>query len=194
MSDTPPDRLASNPKSPFYDEAVLNRGVGIKFKGEEKTNVDEYCVSEGWVRRIRTIAGRLAAGALALTAGAAVHAPVVWDSDLAPPPDITVAPRTQRHILDEGLQTLGGAFGGAVGIAVYNVDEGWAADFNGAQVQPQQSVSKLWVALAVLDAVDRGVLSLSTPVTIRKDDLSIFHHHRRRPAEGRDRAKRQRRQ
>ena len=50
MSDTPPDRLASNPKSPFYDEAVLNRGVGIKFKGEEKTNVDEYCVSEGWVR------------------------------------------------------------------------------------------------------------------------------------------------
>ena len=50
MSDTPPDRLASNPKSPYYDEAVLARGVGIRFKGEEKTNVDEYCVSEGWVR------------------------------------------------------------------------------------------------------------------------------------------------
>ncbi|MES2034252.1 MAG: DUF3297 family protein [Pseudomonadota bacterium] len=50
MSDTPPDRLATNPKSPYYDEAILSRGVGIKFKGEEKTNVDEYCVSEGWVR------------------------------------------------------------------------------------------------------------------------------------------------
>ena len=50
MTDTPPDRLASNPKSPFYDEAVLDRGVGVRFKGEEKTNVDEYCVSEGWVR------------------------------------------------------------------------------------------------------------------------------------------------
>lgn len=50
MSDTPPDRLATNPKSPFYDAAVLERGVGIRFKGEEKTNVDEYCVSEGWVR------------------------------------------------------------------------------------------------------------------------------------------------
>ena len=50
MSDTPPDRLSANPKSPFYDEAVLSRGVGIKFKGQEKTNVDEYCVSEGWVR------------------------------------------------------------------------------------------------------------------------------------------------
>jgi hypothetical protein len=50
MSDTPPDRLSANPRSPFYDEALLARGVGIKFKGEEKTNVDEYCVSEGWVR------------------------------------------------------------------------------------------------------------------------------------------------
>lgn len=50
MSDTPPDRLSVNPRSPHYDEALLARGVGIKFKGEEKTNVDEYCVSEGWVR------------------------------------------------------------------------------------------------------------------------------------------------
>lgn len=50
MSDTPPDRLATNPSSPFYDEAALARGVGVRFKGEEKTNVDEYCVSEGWVR------------------------------------------------------------------------------------------------------------------------------------------------
>jgi hypothetical protein len=52
MSDTPPDRLATNPSSPFYDEAVLARGVGVRFKGVEKTNVDEYCVSEGWVRLV----------------------------------------------------------------------------------------------------------------------------------------------
>ena len=50
MSDTPPDRLAANPKSPFYDETLLERGVGIRFEGVEKTNVEEYCVSEGWVR------------------------------------------------------------------------------------------------------------------------------------------------
>lgn len=50
MSDTPPDRLASNPRSPHYDPALLERGVGVRFKGVEKTNVDEYCVSEGWVR------------------------------------------------------------------------------------------------------------------------------------------------
>ena len=50
MSDTLPDRLSVNPNSPYYDEAVLARGVGIRFKGVEKTNVEEYCISEGWVR------------------------------------------------------------------------------------------------------------------------------------------------
>ncbi|MBX6743075.1 MAG: DUF3297 family protein [Acetobacteraceae bacterium] len=50
MSDTPPDRLSCDPRSPYYDEALLRRGVGIRFKGQEKTNVEEYCVSEGWVR------------------------------------------------------------------------------------------------------------------------------------------------
>jgi hypothetical protein len=45
-----PDRLSSDPKSPYYNEAVLARDVGIRFKGIEKTNVEEYCVSEGWVR------------------------------------------------------------------------------------------------------------------------------------------------
>jgi hypothetical protein len=50
MTDTPPDRLSSNPNSPHYDEALLGRGIGIRFNGVEKNNVDEYCVSEGWVR------------------------------------------------------------------------------------------------------------------------------------------------
>jgi hypothetical protein len=50
MSDTPPDRLSVDPDSPFHDAAVLARDVGVRFKGEEKTNVEEYCVSEGWVR------------------------------------------------------------------------------------------------------------------------------------------------
>ena len=45
-----PDRLSTNPKSEHYDESLLTKGVGIKFDGEEKTNVEEYCVSEGWVR------------------------------------------------------------------------------------------------------------------------------------------------
>ena len=45
-----PDRLSVNPDSPYYDAALLERGVGIRFKGADKTNVEEYCVSEGWVR------------------------------------------------------------------------------------------------------------------------------------------------
>ena len=50
MSDALPDRLSVNPRSKFHDEALLARGVGIKFNGVEKTNVEEYCVSEGWIR------------------------------------------------------------------------------------------------------------------------------------------------
>lgn len=50
MSDTPPDRLAIDPNSPHHDEQALARGVGIRFKGVEKTNVEEYCVSEGWIK------------------------------------------------------------------------------------------------------------------------------------------------
>ena len=50
MSDTPPDRLSLNPRSQYFDADLLRRGVGIKFNGQEKTNVEEYCVSEGWIR------------------------------------------------------------------------------------------------------------------------------------------------
>ena len=50
MTDTLPDRLSNNPNSPHFDADLLGRGVGIRFKGVEKTNVEEYCVSEGWIR------------------------------------------------------------------------------------------------------------------------------------------------
>ena len=50
MTDTLPDRLSTNPDSPYHDPDLLQRGVGIRFNGAEKTNVDEYCVSEGWIR------------------------------------------------------------------------------------------------------------------------------------------------
>lgn len=53
MADQPqemPDRLSLDPRSPFFDETVLGRGVGIRFNGQEKTNVEEYCISEGWIR------------------------------------------------------------------------------------------------------------------------------------------------
>ena len=50
MSNAPPDRLSADPLSPHHDAAALKRGVGVRFRGVERSNVEEYCVSEGWVR------------------------------------------------------------------------------------------------------------------------------------------------
>lgn len=49
-ADTPPDRVALDPRSQHFDQAKLERGIGIRFKGNERTNVEEYCISEGWIR------------------------------------------------------------------------------------------------------------------------------------------------
>jgi hypothetical protein len=49
-ADNLPDRLSSDPASPYYNAELLARDIGIRFKGVERTNVEEYCVSEGWVR------------------------------------------------------------------------------------------------------------------------------------------------
>ena len=54
MSDTlptsPPDRLSTNQRSPHFDLDTLQRGIGIRFKGRERTDVEEYSISEGWIR------------------------------------------------------------------------------------------------------------------------------------------------
>jgi hypothetical protein len=50
MSESPPDRLSNDPRSKFHDAAALERGIGIRFNSVERHNVDEYCISEGWVR------------------------------------------------------------------------------------------------------------------------------------------------
>jgi hypothetical protein len=49
MTETLPDRLSVNPRSPHYRQDLLEKGVGMRFNGVEKTNVEEYCVSEGWI-------------------------------------------------------------------------------------------------------------------------------------------------
>jgi uncharacterized protein DUF3297 len=50
MSDTPPDRLSINQNSPYFDQPVLERGIGIRFKGAQRHDVEEYCISESWIR------------------------------------------------------------------------------------------------------------------------------------------------
>jgi beta-lactamase class A len=88
---------------------------------------------------------------------------------------VTQARQQPSPALVATIQTLGRQFNGRVGIAVQRVDAGWTVTHNGDQLFPQQSVSKLWVAMTMFDAIDRGKVSLDTPVTIRPGDLTLFH-------------------
>lgn len=49
-SDVPPNHLCIHPWSAHYDEEKLGRGIGIRFKGAVRTNVEEYSISEGWIK------------------------------------------------------------------------------------------------------------------------------------------------
>lgn len=85
------------------------------------------------------------------------------------------APTQAQHILDSRIRELGRGFNGAVGIAVREIDSGWTASWRGEDYFPQQSVSKFWVALAAFTAIDAGMLSPDDRVTIRREDLTLFH-------------------
>lgn len=105
------------------------------------------------------------------TAPAATQAIPLPQPPVAPPAVRREAPAA----LLNAVQALGAGFAGSVGIAVRDIDEEWGVSFNGDAALPQQSVSKLWVGIAVMDAVDRGALSLSDPITVRRSDLTVFH-------------------
>jgi beta-lactamase class A len=77
--------------------------------------------------------------------------------------------------LAKQVDELGKDFNGRVGIAVRSVNEGWSTSWNGNELTPQQSVSKLWVAITALDAVDRGRVRLDDRVTLNRSDLTLFH-------------------
>ena len=82
-------------------------------------------------------------------------------------------PRLQ--LLEASLDRIGTSLGSHLGLAVVDLQSGEVAHFNGETVMPQQSVSKLWVALAALDQADSGVLDLSESATVRRADLTLFH-------------------
>jgi beta-lactamase class A len=77
--------------------------------------------------------------------------------------------------LSARLHDLAAGFPGRVGIAVQDIQAGWIAQDDGERLYPQQSVSKLWVAMAVFDAIDRGRLTLADPVQVRREDMSVFN-------------------
>ncbi|WP_241461610.1 serine hydrolase [Aurantiacibacter luteus] len=94
----------------------------------------------------------------------------------APPPE-TADPAVQeaRQELTGLLETIAADFGGTTGIAVVDLEDGWSTGVNADALLPQQSVSKLWVALTALDRVDRGTLTLGDRITIARQDLTVFH-------------------
>ena len=77
--------------------------------------------------------------------------------------------------LDQAIRGITNNFEGLVGVAVTSIDDGWIVASNGERPMPQQSVSKLWVAVAALDALDRGAMRLNDPVTVTRADLTLFH-------------------
>ena len=77
--------------------------------------------------------------------------------------------------LDQQVDQLGRSFNGTVGIAVRSVDFGWQTGWRENELCPQQSVSKFWVALTAMEAVDQGRIRLEDEVTLTRDDLTLFH-------------------
>jgi beta-lactamase class A len=104
-----------------------------------------------------------------------VQAPIVQTRPMLPPAPVPAAVLTARNILDAKVRSLGQSFSGDVGIAVRDVESGWTTHYDGTAYFPQQSVSKFWVALTALDKADRGEVSLTSPVTVRKSDLTLFN-------------------
>ena len=83
------------------------------------------------------------------------------------------APRPEA--LQQELNRIAASFQGKVGIGVTQAGCDWVVGARQDEFFPQQSVSKLWVALSVLDAVDRGKVRLDQPLTLRPEDLVVFN-------------------
>src|SRR5438045_533230 len=115
--------------------------------------------------------------ALALAAAATVGASATSQAPVSrkpAPPAARPIPPAPAYI--QGRVTeLGRGFNGRVGIAVRSIDEGWSTGWKADELYPQQSVSKLWVSIAAMDAVDQGRIRLDDKVTLGRDDLTVFH-------------------
>jgi len=112
--------------------------------------------------------------AAAASVGASATSPAPTPSDV--PAKAAAKPIPPAPIYINGrVAELGRAFDGQVGIAITSIDDGWSAGWKPDELYPQQSVSKLWVAIAAMDAVDKGKVSLDEPVTLTRDDLTLFH-------------------
>ena len=115
--------------------------------------------------------------ALTLTAAASIGASATGQAPpqaQKAPPAARPVPPAPAYIRDRVIE-LGRGFNGQVGIGVRSIDEGWSTGWKADELYPQQSVSKLWVSITAMDAVDQGKVSLDDKVTLGRDDLTVFH-------------------
>jgi beta-lactamase class A len=99
-------------------------------------------------------------------------------SILPPPVHTSITPALDRPAparIASKIAELGRNFGPGVAISVRDIRDGWSTSWNGDRLCPQQSVSKLWVALAVFDAIDRGALRPDEAMIVTRNDLTLFH-------------------
>lgn len=115
----------------------------------------------------------IVAGALTLVLMAEPAAEPNARAAIERPPPVVLS--EEERAFEQQLEEIGAGLDGTVGIAVVDADTGRAYEFNGDALLPQQSVSKLWVALTALSQVDDGELDLAEPVTIRREDLTVFY-------------------
>ncbi len=171
----------------------LGKLVAVRIVGREKVRGVPVNRQKGLGRDRRRVAGSLT-GVLLLAGGlyvaghdGAAPAPVPLSAPRsaaivrpapAPPPPVVrraKAPTSAAVALDKAVMRLGERFRGDVGIAVQDIQTGWTSDYRGLDYFPQQSVSKLWVALSLFEQVDQGRLDLAREITVRREDLTLFH-------------------
>jgi len=126
-----------------------------------------------------TSVGKRIGLALLLVAAASVSASAATQMRVPQRPHPTAAtvrpaPMPPPYIRDR-VNELGRSFNGRVGIAVKSIDDGWSTGWRADELYPQQSVSKLWVSITAMDAVDKGKVSLDDQVTLARSDLTLFH-------------------
>ena len=117
--------------------------------------------------------GAIACGASAMSQPRDPLAPLPAQPQLQSVPIVVNSPAP--YGLRDTIDRLGRSFDGKAGIAIINLNQGWEIDYGAGSLFPQQSCSKLWVAITALDAIDRGELSLNDRVTLGRDDLTLFH-------------------
>jgi len=118
--------------------------------------------------------------ALVLLAAAQITASASTQPNSSRPVSRPVAPHARPappapQYITARISELGSSFDGRVGIAVKSIDDGWSVGWKANALYPQQSVSKLWVSITALDAVDKGRVRLDDKVTLTRDDLTLFH-------------------